>query len=147
MNGTAVGDLAPRSRLRIAGLLAVVIGLGLASRRWPLPGVFAEHTGDALYATAAFCALALLAPAARTHKLGAAALLFAFAIEALQLLTWPWLQQLRASRIGALLLGQGFLWADLVAYAIGVALACVADVTFLRRSIPPALRPDRLGRP
>jgi hypothetical protein len=147
VNEAAVGDLAPRSRLRIAGLLAVVIGLGLASRRWPLPGVLAEHTGDALYATAAYVGFALLAPAARTRALGAAALLFAFAIEALQLLTWPWLQQLRASRLGALLLGQGFLWADLVAYALGVGLACVADVTFRRRSIPPAVRPDRLGRP
>lgn len=124
--------------------LGLVVGLGLLSRRYPLPGILAEYTGDALYATAAFGLFALLAPVAHTLTLGLAAFAFAAAIEAAQALDWPWLQALRSHRLGALLLGQGFQLADLVAYALGAALACVADVTFRARSPRGGPAPDSL---
>ncbi|MCU0862150.1 MAG: DUF2809 domain-containing protein [Planctomycetes bacterium] len=134
----------PRRRRLVAAALTVVVALGLLSRRFPLPGILAEYTGDALYATAAFGLFALLAPAARTRTLGLAAFGFAAAVEAAQLLDWPWLQTLRSHRLGALLLGQGFQWADLVAYAAGAALGCVGDVTFRTRSPRGPAAPDRL---
>jgi hypothetical protein len=139
-----VSEPLPRRRRLVAAALAVVVGLGLLSRRFPLPGMLAEHTGDALYATAAFGLFALLAPAARTRTLGLAAFGFAAAIEVAQLLDWPWLQTLRSHRLGALLLGQGFQWTDLVAYAAGAGLGCVADVTFRTRSPRGPAAPDRL---
>lgn len=113
--------------MRVAASLAAVIALGLLSRRWPLPGVLAEHTGDALYTVAVFCALAWWAPAARASRLAAAAFLVSAAVECAQLLTWSWLQELRRSTVGALLLGQGFQWADFLAYGIGAAGAWLAD--------------------
>lgn len=133
-----------RTRRAVAVLLAAVIAAGLLSRRYPLPGVFAEHTGDALYATAAFGLFAWFAPAAPGRQLALLAFAFAAAIELSQLLTWPWLQQLRATRIGALLLGQGFVFADLPAYALGALLGLGLDHIFLRGSTRgrPAL--DRL---
>jgi len=134
----------PRRRALILALLAATIALGLLSRRYPLPGVFAEHTGDALYATAAYWMFALLRPAAGVRTLGCLAFAFAALVECSQLPTWPWLGDLRASRVGALLLGQGFLVADLFAYVAGVLVGCVADVTFLVGSIRPPDRPDRL---
>jgi hypothetical protein len=72
--------------------------------------------------------------------LAAAALAFAASalVEASQALAWPWLAAVRADRIGALLLGQGFDPADFVAYAAGAVLAGTADVTFRRAS--PAAR-------
>jgi len=121
---------ARRPRPWVAAWLAVVVALGLLSRRYPLPGILAEYTGDALYATAAFGLFALMAPGARTLTLGLAAFAFAAAIEAAQALDWPWLQALRSHRLGALLFGQGFQLADLVAYALGTTLACVADGAF-----------------
>lgn len=129
-----------RSRRRgtVAVGLGLVIAAGLLSRRFPLPGLLAEHTGDALYATAAYCLFAWLRPRGRTRSLAAVALAFAWAVEALQLVTWPWLVDLRRSRVGALLLGQGFSWADLVAYAVGALVAVAIDVTFLKPSTPPS---------
>ena len=133
-----------RQRRGIVGVLLLVIAVGLLSRRFPLPGVFAEHTGDALYATAAFCLFALLAPAARGTSLAAAAFLFAAAIEMSQLLTWPWLQELRATRVGALCLGQGFVFADLPAYGVGALLGLLLDYIFWHGSTRAPSPLDRL---
>lgn len=137
-----------RSRRRgtVAAGLGLVIAAGLLSRRFPLPGLLAEHTGDALYATAAFCLFAWLWPAARTRWLAVAALAFAWGIEAQQAVDWPGLVDLRRGRVGALLLGQGFSWPDIVAYAAGVLVAVAVDVTFLKPSTPPSDRLDRLPR-
>ena len=116
-----------RARWLSAAVLAVTVTLGLLSRRFPLPGILAEYTGDALYTVAAFFGLALLLPAARTRSLAVLALAFSVAIELSQLLTWPWLGELRATRLGGLVLGQGYQWADLLAYLIGATLAAVLD--------------------
>lgn len=140
----AVGPWPARRRSAVLAALFVTIALGLLSRRFPLPGLLAEHTGDALYASAAFWLFAWLRPAAGSQSLAMLAAAFAAAVEFSQLLTWPWLGALRANPFGALLLGQGFQAADLFAYAGGAVLACVADVTFLARSTRPPDRPDRL---
>ena len=140
-----------RRRLAVAAALLTTAALGLLSRRYPLPGFLAEYTGDAAYATAAFFLFALLWPRARTTTLLGCAFGFAAAVEASQLLAWPWLQELRATRLGGLLLGHGYQTADLAAYAVGALLAGCADVTFLRPSLPrpsgPDSLPDRSSRP
>ncbi len=125
-------------------LLLATAGLGLLSRRYPLPGLFAEYTGDALYATAAFFLLALPFAAGRTRTLLLGAFLFAATVECQQALTWPWLLDLRATRLGQLLLGRGFQVADLAAYVVGALLAAGVDVTFLRPSLPGGPKPDSL---
>jgi hypothetical protein len=68
-----------RARWLSAVVLAVTVALGLLSRRFPLPGILAEYTGDALYTVAAFLGLALLLPAARTRSLAVLALAFSVA--------------------------------------------------------------------
>ena len=136
----------PRHRGKVAVGLGLVVAAGVLSRCFPLPGVLAEHTGDALYATAAFCLFAWIRPDLRTRSLAVAALLFAWAIEAMQAVDWPWLAGLRSSRLCALLLGQGFSWVDVVAYAIGALAGVVVDVTFLKPSTPRSTGPDRLPR-
>ncbi len=143
-NGVTGPLVARRARRAILVALATTVVLALLSRRYPLPGLLAEHTGDALYATAAFFLLALAAPGVATARLGLAAVAFATLVEASQLLAWPWLVALRQTSMGALLLGHGFQLADLFAYALGGALGCVADATFLRRSSRAVARPDRV---
>jgi hypothetical protein len=137
----AAGDReAPRRRSRVAALLAATAAAGLASRRWPLPGVLAEHTGDALYTVAVYLAGCLLWPNAAAGVLAAGAFALSAAVEVGQLLSPPWLVDVRSTRVGALLLGQGFQLADLAAYAAGAAVGWGADVTF-RRASPAAARP------
>ena len=117
----------PRRRWAVALALGATIALGLLSRRHALPGLLAEHTGDALYASAVFFGLALLWPAARAVPLAVAAAALAFAVEFSQLLDWPWLVEIRRHRFGALVLGQGFVWLDLVSYLVGAIGAAVLD--------------------
>ena len=74
-----------------------------------------------------FWLFALAAPRARTVVLGLATVAVAFTIEASQVLHLPWLDALRATQAGALVLGQGFLWSDLLCYGVGAGLAVFVD--------------------
>ena len=119
--------------LALAGL---TIGAGLASRRYPelLPTFVARYAGDALWAAMVFWLLALVWRRAGTGRLALAALVVAFAVEASQLYQAVWLDTVRATRIGGLLLGRGFLWSDLVAYAAGVGIAAGLDMLLTGRA-------------
>ncbi len=74
-----------------------------------------------------FWIAALWARAASTARLAAASLAIAYAVEFSQLYRAPWLDAIRADRLGGLALGQGFLWSDLVCYTLGVMLAAAVD--------------------
>jgi hypothetical protein len=119
-----------RSRVVYAALTAATIVLGLVSRRFGtvLPDAVRLYAGDALWAAAVYFAAATIWPRARTIHLAIGALAFSFVIEAGQLYHAPWIDGVRSTRLGALLLGYGFLWSDLVCYAVGVAAAACVDV-------------------
>lgn len=110
-------------------LLAVTIALGLATRRYPeaFPAIVARYGGDALWAAMVFWLAALVRPAAATPRLALAALGTSFAVECSQLYHADWIDALRATGAGALVLGQGFLRSDLVCYTVGVAVAAAVD--------------------
>jgi hypothetical protein len=123
-----------RSRLRCAAAVIATIAAGLASRAWAahLPWWLAKNAGDALYATMVVFGLGLLAPRARTSRIAAAAIAACFAIELSQLYRAPWLDAIRATLPGRLVLGQGFHALDLVCYVIGVALGVAVERAVLR---------------
>jgi len=127
-----------RPRWLTAALLLLTIALGLASRGYAaaLPQFIAAYAGDALWAAMVFWIAALLFPRARTRTLATAALGVSLAVELSQLYHAPWIDDLRATRLGALALGHGFLWSDLVCYAAGVALASVVDLGLLSLAKP-----------
>lgn len=118
-----------RSRAWLAVGVAAVIALGLASRAFPLfPTVFGKYPGDALWALMVFLGAALLVPRASTLKLATFAVCFSYLVEISQLYHVPWLDSIRSTTFGHLVLGSGFSWLDLVAYAIGVAGGALVDV-------------------
>ena len=115
-----------RSRGRLALAVLVVIAAGLASRRFPLfPAALGKYPGDALWALMIFLGLAFLRPQLAPRRLAGIALAICYAVEFAQLIQVPWLNSIRATRLGHLVLGSGFDRWDLGAYAIGV-LAGVA---------------------
>jgi hypothetical protein len=118
-------------------LLATTVALGLASRRYAaaLPSFIATYAGDALWAAMVFWIAALLFPRARTRTLATIALGVSFAVELSQLYHAPWIDQLRSTRLGALALGHGFLWSDLLCYAAGVLAATIVDAAVKRKNI------------
>lgn len=111
----------PIGRIRGRYLLALVaiIALGLLSRRvaW-LP----NSVGDMFWAMMVFCFVRLLFVRWRTLLVVATALSISFAVEFSQLLRWEWLCRFRNTFVGHMLLGQGFMWHDLMAYMVGVGL-------------------------
>lgn len=108
----------------------MTIAAGLASRRYPdfFPAFVARYAGDTLWAALVFWILALLWRRGSTSWLAAGALAIAFVVECSQLYHADWIDSIRRTALGALVLGSGFLWSDLVCYAVGVGLAAVLDV-------------------
>ena len=102
----------------------------MASRRYAdaLPDVVAAYAGDTLWANMVFWLFALVMRRAGTTTLVACALAFSFAIEISQLYHAPWIDAIRATSIGALVLGSGFVWSDLACYTVGVGLGGAIDV-------------------
>ncbi len=124
-----------RSRAKILLALALVIALGLATRSPKIdwPAFVAIHFGDALWTVAVYLGLALLRPSATPMHLGIYALGISFGVEFSQLFAFPWLVSLRNTTPGALLLGSGFLWMDLVRYAAGALVAVSVDTCLTQR--------------
>ena len=113
-----------RSRAVYTALIIAVIILGLASRaktiQPPLPPFISEYAGDTLWALMAFLGFGFLFPKLSTWRVAAVAFSFAVCIELSQLYHAPWIEALRHTRLGGLILGFGFLWSDLICYAVGI---------------------------
>lgn len=88
-----------------------------------------------------FILFGLVFPARPTSRIAVLALAFSFAIEFSQLYHAPWIDNLRAYRLGALVLGNSFAWADLVAYTMGIAVGTAAE--WIAHRITDASRADR----
>ena len=127
----------PRNPLIWIALIALVIPLGLGSRRYAhaLPAFVAAYTGDTLWALAAFLGFGLVLPRASTIRVALLAITFSVLIEVSQLYHAPWIDSIRHTTLGGLILGFDFVWSDLVCYAVGVGLGVVIEqVTHLARN-------------
>ena len=127
-----------RSRALLASLGVATMALGLSTRRLPnvFPSFIAAYGGDALWAMLVYWLLAFIWPRVAPARLAVGTLVIAVCDEFSQLIDWQWLQTLRNTKLGALVLGQGFLWSDLVCYAAGIALAVFIDVAIRRWTAP-----------
>jgi hypothetical protein len=129
-----------RARRWSAAAVVATIALGLGSRAVAasLPWWLAKNAGDALYATMAYFGVGLIAPRIRRRTAAGLALAFCFAIEGSQAIHVAWLDAVRATLPGRLVLGQGFHAFDLVCYAIGVAIGVAVELVAAAVRPPPA---------
>ncbi|WP_433772308.1 DUF2809 domain-containing protein [Bacillus wiedmannii] len=118
-----------RNRLLYAMFTIVVIILGLSSRKFAfaLPDLLNDYLGDALWALMIFTGFGFLFPKIETKKLAIISLIFCYGIEISQLYHAEWIDSIRATTLGGLVLGYGFLWSDLVAYTIGVGVGMLCE--------------------
>jgi hypothetical protein len=123
-----------RNRLVYALLGLVVIGLGLLSRsNWlPLSAFVAKYSGDALWALLVFLGLGFLFAARSTWFVALLAVVFSILIEFSQLYHAEWIDAIRKHALGALILGDTFAWADIVAYLAGIACGVAGEIVHLR---------------
>lgn len=128
----------PRLRqfLVLTILLALTCLMGLGSRRYAahLPALVATYGGDTCWALALFLFLRMILPRIATGRVAALALFLSLLDELSQLYHAPWIDAVRRTRLGGLILGFGFLWSDLLCYAVGVGLG----VAISRMVIGPA---------
>jgi hypothetical protein len=119
-----------------AGVGAMVIGIGLLWRSGllPLSSFTAKYGGDALWALVVFLGFGFLFRQASTLRVALVSVCFAWAIEFLQLYHAPWIDWLRASQLGRLVLGTTFNQPDLLAYLVGVALGAGGEALLVRGS-------------
>ena len=118
-----------RNRLLYAMFTIVVIILGLSSRKFAfaLPDLLNDYLGDALWALMIFTGFGFLFSKIETKKLAFISLIFCYGIEISQLYHAQWIDSIRATTIGGLVLGYGLLWSDLVAYTIGVGVGMLGE--------------------
>jgi glycopeptide antibiotics resistance protein len=100
----------------------------MASRQFFADSLFVKtYVGDALWALMVFFGFGFTFTRWPTQTVALAAFIFSFGIEISQLYHAPWLDSLRATRAGGLILGFTFVWSDLVCYTVGIAVGVVID--------------------
>lgn len=117
-------------RIKYLLLTLVVIVLGLLSRK---TGVCTSdfvkmYVGDVFWATMVYFGCRFLFVNRSKRVSVGIALVFSYLIEVSQLYHAPWIDAIRATTFGGLVLGFGFLWSDIVCYTVGVTLGMVVDV-------------------
>ncbi|MCU7197512.1 DUF2809 domain-containing protein [Turicibacter sanguinis] len=110
-------------------MVVLTIGLGLASRKFifVFPDSIAPYIGDTLWAMMVYFGFQFLPPNGTLIKSLLLAFIFSYLIEFSQLYQADWINQIRASTLGGLVLGYGFLIQDLVSYAIGILIGFCLD--------------------
>lgn len=119
-----------KQRFKYAIIILTVIIVGLLSRKMT---VLPAATGDALYATMMYFIVRFCLLKSKIRKVAIIGWCICFAIELSQLYQAGWINNIRATLPGRPILGQGFLWIDLLAYVSGVVAAGLMD-TFMRRN-------------
>lgn len=112
----------------LAVTFAIMV-LGLASRKYGdvLPEFIAEYSGDTLWAAMVYWGIRFLFPSISIVKSVVISLLFSYCIEISQLYQADWVNIVRSTTLGALILGHGFLWSDMICYTVGVLLSAAID--------------------
>jgi hypothetical protein len=118
-----------RSRVTYFLAAMVTIILGIGSRTYPsvLPDLMVKHCGDALWAAMIYFGVRMLFIRMSCLKALLLSLGFCYAIECSQLYQAAWINNIRSTLIGGLILGKGFLFSDLVRYSAGAATAYILD--------------------
>ncbi|SHJ82148.1 Protein of unknown function [Clostridium amylolyticum] len=121
-----------RNRLLYGLMIIIVITLGLLSRKmaYAIPEILNAYLGDALWALMIFVGFGFIFRYMKTKKIALMAIAFCYLIEISQLYHAPWIDSIRKTTLGGLVLGYGFLWSDLIAYAIGIAVGVILEVIY-----------------
>jgi hypothetical protein len=123
--------------MRISSLLlAITAGiLGILSRKFPecLPSFIVRFAGDTLWAFALYYLLRLIFPQKKVAWNFLVCLSLSFFVEISQLYQANWMNVIRNTWMGALILGNSFLWTDLICYCTGCVFAGLLDFLIIHR--------------
>ena len=122
--------------LRVSYLLIFIFCTWLAittrtHKEWFHP-IIVQYGGDTIWAGMFLFLLRVFFIKTKLWKLALITFAAGVADETLQLYHAPWIESIRHTRIGGLMLGYGFLWSDIVCYAVGVIIAYLI-IVFIER--------------
>jgi hypothetical protein len=117
------------NRLFYLLMIFIVICLGLLSRKIAnyIPDIIDLFLGDSLWALMVYLFIRMLFKNWPTNKVVLTGILFCFVIEFSQLYHDEWIDIIRRTTLGGLILGYGFLWSDLAAYLLGIGFGIIID--------------------
>jgi hypothetical protein len=124
-------------KLIFLSLVAFCTWLAIATRthsQWFYP-IVTKYGGDTIWAAMFLFLLRVFFTKILLWKLALFGYALGVADEILQLYQAPWVQAIRQTKLGGLLLGFGFLWSDIVCYAIGICIACVV-ILVIEKQLP-----------
>ncbi len=122
----------PRYLYVIAMAAVIAAGLWWRSAANPVSLFWHKYGGDALWALLMFLGFRCVLIRASILRVTLVALAFCFAVEFSQLYHAPWIDSIRNTRFGALALGSIFNAPDLIAYAVGVAVGGLIEITAVK---------------
>lgn len=122
-----------RNRAVYLILIIIVMILGVLSRKLDgLPKIISLYAGDILWALMVFLIITFIFNNKSTLFNIFIAIIFSYGIEISQLYHAPWIDSIRNTILGGLILGFGFLWSDLICYTIGIFIGGIIE-DILRR--------------
>ena len=120
------------NRLRCYYLIAmaavIAAGLWWRSAANPVSPFLHKYGGDALWALLMFLGFRCVLIRASILRVTLVSLAFCFAVEFSQLYHAPWIDAIRETRLGGLVLGSVFNWPDFLAYSVGVLVGGAAEM-------------------
>jgi len=124
-----------RNRLLYGVMILIVIVLGLLSRKmaYVIPNFLNTYLGDALWALMIYIIFGFIFRDMKTKTVALIGISFCYFIELTQLYHANWIDIIRKTILGGLVLGYGFLWSDLLAYSIGIGVGVIIDVLLLKQ--------------
>ncbi|GAL83871.1 hypothetical protein MYP_1099 [Sporocytophaga myxococcoides] len=123
-----------RNRVLYFFIIIGLIGIGLAARKWKifLPDLINVYLGDAIWAAMIYFGIAFIFNRKSLSFIGVLSLTFCYCIEVSQFYHAPWIDAIRNTRIGALILGFAFLWSDILAYTLGIGFSFLGEYFFFK---------------
>lgn len=118
-----------KSRIYYFLIFLSVIILGITSRKISFIPLW---MGDFLYAVMIYFLARIFFPSKKFLFLILLSLFVCYCIEFLQLYQAEWIINLRKTLFGRYVLGQGFLWSDILAYTFGIVFAFLTEKSFLK---------------
>ncbi|MTD69659.1 DUF2809 domain-containing protein [Flavobacterium sp. LC2016-13] len=120
-----------KSRALYFVLFLLIIFLGIMSRKIALIPLY---IGDLLYAVMIYFLVRILFTNQKSLQIIILSVSICYGIEFLQLYQAEWIVELRKTLFGRYVLGQGFLWSDILAYTFGVLFAFIMERIIFRNS-------------
>ena len=117
----------------VAAFFVIASGLLWRSSALHLSPVLKKYGADSLWALLVFLLIRFFKPRMNLWISVWNAFAVSVCVEVSQLYHAAWIDTIRATRLGSLILGSVFNWPDIPAYAIGIALGAILDAAARRR--------------